>query len=189
MAVHKYRCWKCKRDFPIEQRTNAKELDVWCPQCRKDGRETKLFRVREVHGLQTDSVFMSGSHVDDGFGTDNRSRQYALALARKAGVSTAGRRYCPSLARYKGDPRAWVDGRGHVKDVCIAEGWGCEGDVNIPKPEDDAPDPLEGKYEVADEVVDRHLKEQLAKIGEPISATEQQDMRESLKSRLSGGQD
>ena len=51
--------------------------------------------------------------------------------AKDAGVNTKGKIYLGGLARYPGDPEAWVSGRGDVQRICETRGWGSRGAVNV----------------------------------------------------------
>lgn len=185
MPLVTYVCWKCHRSFRNEQ-DKVEDLGLKCPQCAEYGREITLIQKNESCGIQTDSTFMSGSHADDGFGTNDIARKYAMAVAKRAGVSVSGKRYCPNLARKKGDPRAWVDSKSHVKAVCASEGWGCE-DLKIKQASDDTPDPLSQPYKVSEKLVTRYHRKAVQKIGaKNISPRESRELRTTIATQLSG---
>ena len=52
--------------------------------------------------------------------------------AKAAGVSTKGKKYMSSLARFPGDPEAWVSGKGDAERILDERGWGSEGLINRP---------------------------------------------------------
>jgi hypothetical protein len=132
--------------------------------------------------LQTDTEFMSGSHEQDGLGQNTPRRKRAMALARRFGVSTAGR-YCPQLARYPGDPRAWIHGKEDVRRICREDGKGCE-DLGVPLPEvDNTPKP----YEVADDLVEREVSRIVTEeAGGDVTPKERADLKKETKTRLKG---
>jgi hypothetical protein len=70
--------------------------------------------------------------------------------AAKAGVDVKGKIYLGGLARFPGDPEAWVSGRGDVKRVCESRGWGCTGAVEVKRQEPLTPAPVKA---VADDIV------------------------------------
>lgn len=183
--IHTYRCWKCKRDVRVEQPARSKEKDLWCRNCANLGREVKLFRVERTHSIKTDATYFAGG--DDGFGRNEIRRKLARENAKKAGVNTAGKKYIAQLAKYPGDPTAWVSDTHDVRSVCRQRGLGCP-ELGVEQPESDGPDPLEGPYKVADKIVDRELGKELAKTG-PVSEQKKADMRESISERLAGVQD
>ncbi len=87
---------------------------------------------RQGPGLSTDTTFTRGfaSQPFDGPVNPFVHKRYA-AMARKAGVSISGKRYMSGLARYPGDPKAWVSDRSDIKKLCERRGWGCEGAVKV----------------------------------------------------------
>jgi hypothetical protein len=115
----------------------------------------EMLACRAVPGIRTDSTFMRGSHVAP---VNPKIRE----VARKAGVVTDGKKYLGQLARYEGDPQAWVSGRGDIQRVCERNGWGCEGAVSVKAP------PLEGikrdgPYRPADDIVQAAMDREIAK--------------------------
>lgn len=78
--------------------------------------------------------------------------QHYKRLADEAGVSTTGQVYLNGLARFPGDPEAWVSGRGDVKRRIEERGWSCQGSVNVAaRSPDAAPAP---DVAVADDILD-----------------------------------
>lgn len=100
------------------------------------------------------------------------------AEAEKAGVSTTGKKYMSQLARFTGDPEAWVSGRGDVERVCKARQWNCEGSVNVDSPIRDEP----AKPKLADDLVQKYVKADLAENPEQRIG----DVVEKVKKRYSG---
>ena len=78
----------------------------------------EMLCLRRGPALNTDSTFMrdrgNNRHLDS---VDPVSRQHYMDMARKAGISIQGRDYIPGLARFPGDPDAWVDSRADVERV------------------------------------------------------------------------
>ncbi len=81
------------------------------------------------------------------------------AVAREAGVDPKGKVYLSGLARFPGDPEAWVDGRGDVQRICEKRGWACEGSVNV-KHRDVGNAPVED-VDVADDIVEQRILEKV----------------------------
>ena len=52
-------------------------------------------------------------------------------VAEAAGQSVKGKVYIGGLARFPGDPHAWVSDRGDVKRIVEGRGWKCEGSVEV----------------------------------------------------------
>ena len=66
--------------------------------------------------------------------------------------------YISSLARYPGDPKAFVSpsgGRGQIKEVCENRGWQCDGSVKVKGRQAEA-DPLSGAR-LADDLADQQI--------------------------------
>lgn len=82
-------------------------------------------------GCVTDSTFLAGHCCGNQFEKTPEVGDRLREIAESQGQMTKGKVYLGSLARYPGDPKAWVDGRGDVKRVCEERGWGCEGDVKV----------------------------------------------------------
>jgi hypothetical protein len=140
----------------------AAQVRYW--RMRQAGQSHNIAEVlatRSFPGTRgTDRSFMQGRALDgsqfEGL-PDVVGRNY-VAQAADAGVNPAGRYYCGSVARFPGDPRAWVGSINDVKRICEAEGWTARGAVNVEPPlYRDGYVPPE-TYEVADELVERDVR-------------------------------
>lgn len=147
----------------------------------------RLAHGKYMVNLQTDTVFMAGSHEDDGFGNDNEWRKRALKKARAAGVSTTGKRYHPGLASEPCDPRAWYDSKGYVEKRVREMGKSCEGAVNVEQVIPDAPHPVDKPYRCAPDMVDNEVAEVIReKHGGKVSVKKFRDIQEGLIEKHSG---
>lgn len=120
---------------------------------RRPVKPTTLDVCTTFHG--TDTQFMRGTHLDDGFGTDNKTRQKVHAKARAQGINPTGMKWVPGLVP-KGEqysPDGLVNGRGDVVKRCQNKGWGCEGRINVKAVEPDEPGMHERQYEIADDLI------------------------------------
>lgn len=79
--------------------------------------------------------------------------------ARAAGHNISGAVYLSSLARYPGDPEAWVRDLGEVRKICEARGWSCEGAVKVKPRTDVEPEP---DIDVADDIVEAKVLSMMA---------------------------
>jgi hypothetical protein len=81
----------------------------------------------------TDSVFLAGFGANGGqFDGMEAVGDFYRGKAEAEGQQTKGAVYLSGLARYPGDPEAWIRSRGDVARVLDARGWGAEGAVNRP---------------------------------------------------------
>lgn len=141
----------------------------------------EMLATRSFPGIRgTDSTFMQGTHMQDGLLDGVRQR-----MAAQAGVDTNGRRYISGLARFPGDPEAWVSGLSDVKRICTDRGWNCHGAF-----EHEAPEPLFSPapdVPIAEDIVYQHVSNELAAY-DPRELTPQlaDDTKERLTNLLSG---
>lgn len=101
-------------------------------ECIENGCNDKLADMlasQQGPGLLTDTVFMSDRW--DGGITDLKTRVEYKKIAEKAGVNAEGKQYIGGLARFPGDPSAWVDNTAQVKQTCEERDWNCEGAVSV----------------------------------------------------------
>jgi hypothetical protein len=102
-------------------------------KCLRNGCDPKLAEAlarRVAPGIRTDSTHFAG-RMGRQFADQPERGDYYAAELRARGDSPAGKVYISGLARYAGDPEAWVSSRGEIADVCKRRGWGVSGDVNV----------------------------------------------------------
>lgn len=117
--------------LPIEER--ATMFLYW--DMRLDGASAN---IAEMLALQTppmsntDREFLqghcNGNQFDKGPLTETVANRLKAA-AEAGGQNVTGKVYLGGLARYPGDPEAWVSGRGDVKRVVESRNWKCSGSV------------------------------------------------------------
>jgi hypothetical protein len=141
----------------------------------------EMFVTRRPPQSKTDAEFFQGRwnqfadtpHLGDSY------RQVAEAH----GQSTTGKVYLSGLARFPGDPQAWVDGRGDVERVIDRHGWGAEGTVNRPLRTVAAPEMIP----VAPDLVDREVGEILETVDPRDRArVDVDDLREQVVEKRKG---
>lgn len=115
--------------------------------------------------LRTNTNFLSG------FGANGKQFEdaqglgdYYQGIALEAGVNPKGKVYLSGLARFPGDPEAWVSDRDEATRKAEMRGWGAEGDGVKVKPRLDYETPRVG---VADEILDERVEMALADHPEP----------------------
>lgn len=110
------------------------------------------------------------------------------AIARRHGVNPEAAHYYPQLARFPGDPEAFVTSRSEIKRVLEKRGLAANGFVEY------EPQGFSSRqkkpYRVADDLVERYVQESLPP--EELAAKKPDDvaeMRDKIRTKLSGTQD
>ncbi len=117
-----------------------------------------ILESRKCPGINTDTTFLSGiGTLEQQFDGDVEGMNEVISAARRKGFNpTSGMFYYEPLARYVGDPEAFLsagDGKGRIRDVCEKRGWGCRGTVNV-KARQPEEDPLKNpKVPLAESIV------------------------------------
>lgn len=120
-----------------------------------------MIASQQPPGANTDNEFMAGNCCGSQFEKDQALGDYYRRIAARDGLTNVtGKKYLGTLARYPGDPRAWVSGKADVAAVCEERGWGCSGDVNVAA-KGIATQPRRKKF---------NLKDRLRKAGLPIAS-------------------
>lgn len=135
MPVYDYACDGCQHSFEAEHGIKEPALKD-CPECQ----QPKLYRrIGRVHIGLCETTYMRDAKMNasylDGI-TDPKIRQFYLRKARQAGVSIQGKNYNPAIARFQGDPDAWVGGIDDIQRVAKKNGWHSEikdGTVQVTK--------------------------------------------------------
>lgn len=154
--------------------------------CVANGCEPRLADMlasRSFPGTKgTDRAFLQGRSLGIGqFADVPLIARHHERIAEAAGVSTVGQCYLSTLARYPGDPEAWVSDLHDVRSRCLERGWGCEGAISMPAR---SGDPDTGHYAVADDLVDRYVEDRL--VEQPEMEPHRESLRAELADRLSG---
>ena len=132
--------------------------------CRRQGTShalAEMFALGHGPSLRTDSVFMEGHCNGNQFESTPWMGDWYKAQAKAAGVSVKGAVYKSGLARFPGDPEAWVRSRGDVERICRARGWSCRGDVYVPASYADEPDEPPDEIGVAHDIVEQRVLDKM----------------------------
>jgi hypothetical protein len=125
----------------------------------------EMLATRSFPGTKgTDRAFMQGRYSETGGAQfarlPKRMGQQYVDKALAAGVNPTGKWYSGALARYPGDPKAWVDGLSDVRRVAEERGAEVSGAIEVKPPQIERPDP--GPYQVAPDIIARRLADRLA---------------------------
>ena len=102
-------------------------------ECIRNGCGPKLAEAiarRAAPGIRTDSTHFAG-RMGRQFADQPEYGDYFARELRARGDSPQGKVYVSGIARYPGDPEAWVSSRGEIAEVCRKRGWGVSGAVNV----------------------------------------------------------
>jgi hypothetical protein len=113
------------------------------------------------------------------FNARRRGERFSAAKAAEAramGINPTGKSWSPQLNQ-------WIDGPDDVKRICRANGYGCEGSVNVKFNPPEEPDP--GPYRVADDLVEQEVDERLMDEGvTELPGREYDDLTEKVREEI-----
>jgi hypothetical protein len=109
-----------------------------------------MFSHQKPPRADDDTTFLAARRPREQFAGTPYLGDFYAKEAKAKGMNISGCIYENGLARYPGDPDAWVSDRGEIRKKVEARGIGCEGAVNVKPNEDFAPPP---SVDIADELV------------------------------------
>ncbi len=95
-------------------------------------------------------------------------------------------RFSEQLARFPGDPEAWVNHPDDYRRVLKQRGWGCRGSLNIKATDIEVPD--DKPYRAADDLVDREVERIVSEHQGDVTPEERRVLWEDTLTRLSGNE-
>lgn len=122
----------------------------------------ELLALRQSPSLNTDTTFMAnrGTLLQQLDG-DHEALTEVMRGASKSGFRpTDNHVYIEGLARYPGDPEAFITGKGDVRNVCEKRGQACHGSVEV-KHREPEHDPHESKP-LAGDIVQGEMQSRIA---------------------------
>ena len=158
--------------MPKDLRKN-KDYDRYRKQCEDSGRPdfyehlidegnnpgfAAMLAMQSPAGAKgTERAFLEGQqHWADKI--HPKGAQELHRQAKKAGISTQGKKYISGLGR-PNDPMAWISTQDDVKAALKAKGFSATGGVNYEAP----PQEFKKKKRMGDDVVNRFMSEELQK--------------------------
>jgi len=160
-------------------------IQAFYERCRANGEShnmAKMFAERRAPGVVTDTTFMAGRR--DEFNGNNVLRRIYMERARAAGVNPTGKVYSGGLARFPGDPKAWINDRSDVERIARDRGVRVEGSINCDYLPEDMTDPFNEPYRVADELVEDEIDRIETESGEPVTGAKREDAREKIREQI-----
>src|SRR5262245_2939301 len=127
-------------------------------KCRLEGTShmlAEMFAFEQAPRGKGDKTWLA--QVDpsgEQFGKNQEDGDFYAAEALARGDNISGAVYMSGLARYPGDPEAWVHNLGEYRQRVEDRGWGCEGAVNVKMRNDVEPAPSIG---IAPDIVDEEV--------------------------------
>lgn len=125
MPLYVYRCTGCKNEEEVIQTIKEMEAGIGSPNCCSgcDHPYERLMGTASI-GICDTSLARDALHTRAQFDktSDDRGPLYER-LAKQAGIDTTGKWYHPPLARFLGDPEAWVGSMDDIKQRCLGRGW------------------------------------------------------------------
>lgn len=129
----------------------------------------------------SDDTFLRGNCNGKQFEGMEATGDHYKKVCEDAGGQTKGRKYLSGLARYPGDPEAWVGSRGDVQRICEKRGWGCDGTVTV-KPRESLNPPTPGP-EVAADLLDNYTN-MIANNDPRPDLVDRDDLKEQVRERI-----
>jgi len=156
-------------------------------QMRMNGSEHKfaeMISLQKSPGLQTDAIFFSGHRtLYDQFGSQKHLDRFVNTSKAHGFTPNAHAKYFPELARFQGDPEAYVtrsQGRSYIRKLCEQRGWECQGDVKVAKREPES-DPLARENcKLLGEDIIRDRAMEMAKTDPSVLKMNRKDLRQKI---------
>jgi putative FmdB family regulatory protein len=126
MPMYAYECPRCDILFEKFAPMVGAGLPQTCPDCGIHSPRRFLPPT-----CLSDTTTYRGDNTGLGQFKSDAMREFHLAQARKHGVNTTGKLYDPALAKYPGDPKAWVGSDTDVRQVLESRNWGSTGKVKV----------------------------------------------------------
>ncbi len=127
----------------------------------------------------TDREFLQGNVNGSQFERKPAHGDAYAKVAKKAGQSVKGKIYLSGLARFPGDPEAWVEGRGDVKRLIESRpGWSCDGAVTVRQPREEQSPPVDIAPSLVEELAQDAMENDPGLAEKPA-----EEVREKIRSK------
>lgn len=139
----------------------------------------EILETRQFPGLNTDDTFMRGrGTLADQLG--EQTNEIVAAAQRNGYTPSYSDVYLPGVARFPGDPEAFVkhaSAKGSVRRTLEQRGWGCEGSVKVKAREAEESEPVK----LADDLVEEYATEIRARDSHARKANPKELKQEIIK--------
>lgn len=141
-----------------------------------------MHRIFSAPAIRTDTTFMAGRNYDY-LDRNPAAAKQALAKAKQQGMSTGrGNHYSAQLGQ-------WFSSKADIRKECERRGWGCEGSDDSLKVCRAEANPGDGKYRVAEHIVEEHTQEAVDRDhGGHVSKKKRKQIKRELVTSLAGNQ-
>lgn len=148
---------------------------------------SEMLAFQQAPRAMTDAVFFEGfGTIDKQFAGDEKVRDQIIKRSMAAGYKPGNNDvYLSALARYPGDPEAFVPatgGRGHIKAVCEKRGWESDGAVQTKRREPES-DPTSTR--LAKDLVNQKVAEAVKK-NPDLKRKDQGELRHDIINKHGG---
>jgi hypothetical protein len=151
---------------------------------RREGngdRFAAMLALQQAPRIMTDSVFFEGQkRLGDTF-DEQYLKKITQAAIRNGYRPNPTDMYQPGLARFRGDPEAFVPasgGRGYIKRLCEKRGWACEGAVSAEHRQPDR-DPMESCVPMAESLI-RENAQRMVQANPDLKRLNKRELRERV---------
>lgn len=144
-----------------------------------------MLAMRRSPGVDTDDVFFSGIHHLGHQMGDDQALNYVNAHIKVTGKKPPeGAMYMPGLARFQGDPQAFVsrsDGRTYIKRLIESRGGKCSRTMDVTWNEPES-DPFDNCVPLADDIIESRAR-QMAATDPSINQMDRRELRQQIIDR------
>ncbi len=174
-------CSNGDRRYSIDDKDCSEAHYLEQTQSREEARlKDMLASGVPPHGV-SDCTFMQGVGNGRQFEGQEHVGDYYRGVTEGMGGTATGRKYLSGLARFPGDPEAWVDSRGDVERVLTKRGWGSEGTVSVKaKPPEN---PVEAGPAMAPDLVTKYATEIAMRDPHP-ELVDMKDLKEQVVEKM-----
>ena len=154
------------------------KVDLSAPSAPADkARLQEMFASQQAPGARyTDRAFLQDRQNGKQFEDNPWAGDFYKKKAKAAGVSTVGKVYMGGLAKYAGDPRAWVDSTSDVikvakeRNLTVSGAVECQGEEMPPPP----------SVELAPDIVNRIVRNKVQEDPGLLQRTSLREVREAV---------